>query len=144
MCKCVLLVLFSLNVCVCSLHNCCVCEHVREEESMVSVSALISKHSLITGLHELFKQKSHQQMCLLLRRGHQYLLHLWLYCIHALNHFRKCKLWNIWCVHTKKKAFIVIVKLDPVMRKLREKAETKVSQVYMDSKQLINDMLSFG
>lgn len=67
MCKCVLLVLFSLNVCVCSLHNCCVCEHVREEENMVSASALISKHSSITGLHELFKQKSHQQMCLLFR-----------------------------------------------------------------------------
>lgn len=35
---------------------------------MVSASALISKQSSITGLHELFKQKSHHQMCLLLRR----------------------------------------------------------------------------
>lgn len=30
------------------------------------------------------------------------------------------------------------------MRKLREKAETRVSQVYVDSKELIKDMLSFG
>lgn len=35
---------------------------------MVIASALISKQSSITGLHELFKQKSHHQMCLLLRR----------------------------------------------------------------------------
>jgi len=77
---------------------------------MVSVSALISKQFSITGLHELFKQKSHHQMCLLFR--HQYLLHLWIWmCIEM-------------CIYIDGKGQVI--------------------QVYVDFKELINVIFSFG